>query len=116
MGDNITDTRTTAMDTEIVPPVVFDVNTTLTSTWYRTLFASSQTNTRTRPLTPPPYLCFGNTPSPSSVRCVVLHQHRQKLGRHLFGCGHVRCGRRDVPRAFLSSQAQLPTLQGATSF
>jgi hypothetical protein len=32
MGDNITDTRTTAMDTEIVPPVVFDVNTTLTST------------------------------------------------------------------------------------
>ena len=36
MGDNITDTRTTALDTEIVPPVVFDVNTTLTST-HRTL-------------------------------------------------------------------------------
>ena len=32
MSDNITGARTTAMDTEIVPPVVFDVNTTLTST------------------------------------------------------------------------------------
>ena len=41
MGDNITDTRTTAMDTEIVPPVVFDVNTTLTSTHRTLLFPPS---------------------------------------------------------------------------
>ena len=41
MGDNITDTRTTALDTEIVPPVVFDVNTTLTSTHRTLLFPLS---------------------------------------------------------------------------
>ena len=111
MGDNITDTRTTAMDTEIVPPVVFDVNTTLTSTHRTPLSPLPIKNKRTSPLTLPPYLCFGNTPSPSSVRRVVLHQHRQKLGRHLFGCGHVRCGRRDVLDTFrYTTQARLQTV------